>query len=124
MKQVLLLQLEVRKLCRQFLEMFPLSLFLLPESVSLLYLLLADCSVLLLPADLVSLDFLHPVFLAVLASDLDSPAVLASDLDSPAVPASDLDSPVALDSLALLASDPDCLVFPRTISWVYPTKSK
>ena len=107
MKQVLLLQLEVRKLCRQFLEMFPLSLFLLPESVSLLYLLLADCSVLLLPADLVSLDFLHPVFLAVLASDLDSPAVLASDLDSPAVPASDLDSPaVPASDLGSLASAP------------------
>ena len=110
MKQVLLLQLEVRKLCRQFLEMFPLSLFLLPESVSLLYLLLADCSVLLLPADLVSLDFLHPVFLAVLASDLDSPAVLASDLDSPAVPASDLGSLASAPALAVLRCIPSDLL--------------
>ena len=88
----------MQKLYHQFLVLFPLSVFLLPESVSLLYLLLADCSVIRLPAVLVFLDSLHLVFL---------------HLDFPAVPASDLDSPVALDSLALLASDPDCLVFPH-----------
>ena len=98
MKQVRLLQLEVQKLYLQFLEMFPLSLFLFLVSEHFPYLLLASV--------LVFLDSLHPVFLvflhlgslAVLASDLGSPAVLASDLDSPAVLASDLDSPVALAS--------------------------
>ena len=85
MKQVRLLQLEVRKLYLQFLETFPLSLFLFLVSEHFPYLLLVSV--------LVFLDSL-----AVLASDLGSPAVLASDLDSPAVLASDLDSPVALAS--------------------------
>ena len=105
MKQVLLLQLEVQKLYLQFLEMFPLSLFLLLVSEHFPYLLLASV--------LVFLDSLHPVFLmflhlgslAVLASDLGSPAVLASDLDSPAVLASALGSPaVPVSDLGSLAS--------------------
>ena len=72
MKQVLLLRLEVWKLYLQFLEMFPLSLFLFLVSEHFPYLLLVSV--------LVFLVFLH----------LDSPAVPVSDLVSPAVPASNL----------------------------------
>ena len=129
MKQVLLLRLEVQKMCHQFLAMFPLSLFLFLVSEHFPYLLLV--LLVLLASVPVLLDSLHPVFLvflhldspavpasdlgspAVPASDLDSPVALASDLGFPAVPASDLDSPVALasdlGSLAVLASDLDSL---------------
>ena len=104
MKQVLLLQLEVQKMCHQFLEMFPLSLFLLLVSEHFPYFLLV--LLVLLASVLVFLDSLHPVSpvflhldsLVAPASDLGSPAVPVSDLDSPAVLASDLDSPVALAS--------------------------
>ena len=112
MKQVLLLQLEVRKLCHQFLEMFPLSLFLLLVSEHFPYFLLV--LLVLLVSVLVFLDSLHPVspvFLhldspAVLASDLDSPVALASDLGSPAVPASDLGSLASAPAFAVLRCIP------------------
>ena len=111
MKQLLLLQLEVRKLYLQFLVLFPLSLFLFLVSEHFPYLLLVSVPVLL--------DSLHPVFLAVPASDLDfpvalasvldSPAVLASDLGSLAVPASDLDSLASAPALAVLRCIPSDL---------------
>ena len=98
MKQVLLLRLEVQKMCHQFLEMFPLSLFLFLVSEHFPYLLLV--LLVLLASVPVLLDSLHPVFLVFL--HLDSPAVPASDLGSPAVPASDLGSPaVPASDLAL-----------------------
>ena len=107
MKQVLLLRLEVRKLCRQFLEMFPLSLFLFLVSEHFPYLLLVSVPVLLDSLHPVSPVFLHLDSPAVLASDLDSPAVPASDLDSPAVLAFDLGSPaVPVSDLGSLASAP------------------
>ena len=96
MKQVRLLQLEVRKLCRQFLEMFPLSLFLFLVSEHFPYLRLVSVPVLL--------DSLHPVFLVFL--HLDSPAVPASDLDSPAVLAFDLGSLASAPAFAVLRCIP------------------
>ena len=87
MKQVRLLRLEVQKLYLQFLEMFPLSLFLLLVSEHFPYFLLV--LLVLLASVPVLLVFLHLDSLAVPAFDLGSPAVLAFDPDSPAVPVSD-----------------------------------
>ena len=100
MKQVLLLRLDVRKLCHQFLVIFPLSLFLFLVSEHFPYLLLVSV--------LVFLDSLHPVFLVFL--HLDSPAVPVSDLVSPAVPASDLHSLASAPALAVLRFIPSDLL--------------
>ena len=91
MKQVRLLQLEVQKLYLQFLEMFPLSLFLFLVSEHFPYLLLVSV-------------------LVFLASDLDSPVALASALGSLAVPASDLGSLASAPVLAVLRCIPSDLL--------------
>ena len=102
MKQVLLLQLEVRKLCHQFLGLFPLSLFLLLVSEHFPYFLLV--LLVLLASVPVLLVFLHLDSLAVPVSDLGSLAVPAFDLGSPAVLAFDPDSP------AVPVSDPALVI--------------
>ena len=106
MKQVRLLQLEVQKLYLQFLEMFPLSLFLFLVSEHFPYLLPVSVLVFLDSLHPVSPVFLHLDSPAVLASDLDSPVALASALGSLAVPASDLGSLASAPVLAVLRCIP------------------